>query len=261
MAKVISVASLKGGTSKTVTTVNVAAALSTMGLAGQNKRVLAVDLDSSYNLTSNLGVNPQEYEGKTSYEVCIGKEKIKDCIVNLDNFDLLPSSTNLSAVLSDYLIMYNATGEQGEKILSQQIWDIGGDYDYIIEDNQPSFNKLLLSSIISADLVLIPVQPAYFSIVGLKEMLDTISNVEKYFGHKADYRIFFSMFNPQRVLDREMVGVVEENVGKDKLLETKVRNNIKLSEATGNQQTIFQYDPNSNGAEDYLNLAKEILSI
>ena len=260
MATVYSLASLKGGVSKTTATINLGGAFATMGLAGANKKVLLIDLDPSGNLTANCGINPASLNKNTSYEVVVGTKAIKDCIIKLEHFDLIPANADLANAPADFLTMYNKSGKQGEKILSQQIWDIGNDYDVIIQDNQPSWNKLLFSSLISSDMVLVPVQPAFFSVVGLGEMIKTIKDVKENFDHDVDYRVFLSMYDERRVLDMESLEIIKKEAG-NRLLKTKIRNNISVSEASGNCQNIFQYAPQSIGAEDYLSLAKEIVGI
>jgi chromosome partitioning protein len=259
MAIVYSLASLKGGVSKTLSSINLAAAFSTMGLAGQNKRVLVIDLDMSGNLTASCGVNALGMD-QTAYQVVIGKERINDCIIHLDKFDLLPANADLAGAINDFMIMYMQGGKRGEEILSKQIWDIGGDYDMIIIDNQPSFNKLLVASIIASDRLLIPVQPAYYSVLGLQQLIKILGEIKENFNKEVDYRVFISMFDERRVLDRESLALIKSGVG-ERLLNSKVRNSIALSEATGNKKDIFDYAPSSSGAVDYLELAKEVLSL
>ena len=260
MTIVYSVASRKGGVGKSSSSINLSSAFATMGLAGQNKRVLLIDLDPSGNATANCGINPETLSDKTTYQVVIGQQDIKDCIVHRDTFDLLPANSDLAASMTDFLIMYNQNGKQGEKILDKQIKSLGDEYDIIIEDNQPSWNKLLFASLISADMVLMPIEPAFFSVISLKEMIETINDVQENFDKILDYRIFLSKYSEQRVIDRESLNLVKEQVG-EKLLQTKIRNNVSISEASGHFQSIFEYAPNSNGAHDYLSLAKEIISI
>ena len=121
MTIVYSVASRKGGVGKSSSSINLSSAFATMGLAGQNKRVLLIDLDPSGNATANCGINPETLSDKTTYQVVIGQQDIKDCIVHRDTFDLLPANSDLAASMTDFLIMYNQNGKQGEKILNKLI--------------------------------------------------------------------------------------------------------------------------------------------
>ena len=128
-------------------------------------------------------------------------------------------------------------------------------------DHNPSFNKILISGLLASDYILIPVQPGYFSLLALEQMMETINNIKDVFDKKnIDYRIFLSMFDNKRVLDRDTEKTISEQLP-GKLLPTKIRNNVAIGEAVSNHLSIFDYQKNANGAEDYLSLANDIISL
>jgi chromosome partitioning protein len=234
----------KGGTGKTSTVVNMAHGMALMG-----KKVLLIDTDPQGSATIYLGLKPE----KTLFDVLIKKEPIKDCIVtareNLDiicaNEHLFPAEVRMSQV------------KGRELILSRALANLKG-YDYVFVDCAPSMNVMNQNAILYSDTVLVPVSMEYLSLVGVKQLLKNIQIVNKIFGRDVRINKVIPTFYDKR--NKKSADILESlNRVFPKVVSTPIRMSVSLSEAPGFRQTIFEYDPNSKGAEDYNKLINEVL--
>lgn len=250
MARIIALTNQKGGCAKTTTAVNLAS-----GLANKGKRVLLIDMDPQANATSvfiDLSDPP-----KTIYDVLFNKVSPKEVIVKtkIENLFLLPSGIELSAAdlkLSDII--------GREKILLHSTKGILDNYDYVIIDTPPSLGLLTVNALTTAKEVMIPISASYFAMKGVNLLQDTINLIRKNLDHpklKVSGAIC-TIFDPVTNVSRDTLKLLKDHF-KNLLMKTIIRKNIKLEEAHSAGKSIFEYAPNSAGAEDYLELTKEVI--
>jgi chromosome partitioning protein len=246
-AEIVSVVNQKGGTGKTTTTMNLGCALSSLG-----KRVLLVDLDPQGNLSYSLGVSDAE---KTMSDVIAGQCSAKEAIVQTEGVDLIPGSPDMADIEVSL-----AGLEQREKFLKKSLAGLASQYDYILIDSPPSLSLLTINALNAAQSVVVPMQLEVLTLQGLNQILNTIEQVKKSMNSKLKVKgILLVMYDKRRKLSQELQSFLEENV-KNRIYDTVIRLNVKLAEAPSFGQSVITYDPNSNGAKDYMAFAKEFLS-
>jgi chromosome partitioning protein len=248
MAKVIAMSNHKGGVAKTTSVVNIGAGLSS-GKAG--KRVLLIDLDPQANLTHSLGIDKPE---RTIYGAMKGEYPITPIKVS-DRLSVIASTLDLSSAEIDL------SSEAGrEFVLKELIQPLKKDHDYILIDCPPSLSLLTLNALVAADDVYIPMQTQYLALQGLTKLTDVIEKIQKRLNKKLNLGgIILTQYDSRKVLDRDISKAIT-NKFKSKVFNTKIRNTVALAEAPMKGVDIFRYAPKSNGAQDYSQLCKEIIS-
>lgn len=250
MGKIISVSNQKGGVGKTTTTINLAAFLAELG-----KRVLIIDIDPQGNSGYGLGINTEEVN-TTLYEAILGEIKIEDAIFRSEIEDLyiIPSNIHLSGAQVELLDKPNR-----EYILQKMLEPIRDDFDFIFIDCPPSLGILTLNSLVAADSVLIPLQCEYYALEGLNQLLRVISMVQESLNRKLCIEgVVLTMYDPRTNLSQQVVSDVKEFF-KDKVFDTIIPRNVKLSEAPSFGKPIGNYDRQCVGSVTYEKLAKEVL--
>lgn len=238
--KIISIANFKGGVGKTTSTINIGA-----GLSNRKKRTLLIDLDPQFNLTQSLGIT----EPKTTiYDSLCGKQKLQPIEV-YKNLEVVASSLHLVRAEGEL----NARFKR-EFILSKLLEPIKANYDYILIDCPPALGILTMNSFIASDYIFIPIEAEYLALSGYSILAEALEEV----GLEID-KVFITKFDSRKILNRNVEESIRKNLP-DKIFKTKIRNNIALAEAPAQSLDIFRYDSKSNGAEDYLNLCKEIIA-
>lgn len=245
-ARRIAVMNQKGGTGKTTTTVSLA-----HGLAMAGHRTLIIDMDSQGNVGVCLGANGE----KNLYHLFVENEEPQDAIINVrENLDLLPSN-NLLAKVEVHL----AHVHQPHKVLRNRFKDIT-DYDYIILDCGPSLSLLNQNALYFAEQVLIPVGCDYLSLVGVKQILETLRVVQDQLRHPISILgVLPTFYDVRNKISHEVVRNLERYF-KDKVLEP-IRINTRLKEAPAEHKSIFEYAPKSPAAEDYQTLIERIVEL
>ncbi len=255
MGKIIAVANQKGGVGKTTTSINLSA-----GLAYANRKVLLVDFDPQGNATHGIGTNRVGFNrNKSVYEVLMGDEEVKDCVVHLDMppLDILPATINLSG--ADVEIASNSYEIGRERLLKTQLDKARDNYDYIIIDCPPSLGLLNTNALTAADSVMIPVQCEYFALEGLTQLLSTIRLVQKLWNPRLSIEgVLLTMFDVRTKLSVEVQQEVRKYF-KEKVYRGYIPRNVRLSEAPSREESIFEYDTKSEGAKAYAAIVKEVL--
>lgn len=251
MGRIIAIANQKGGVGKTTTAINLAASLAVL-----EKKVLIIDADPQANTTSGLNFSPDDDQKRTLYEVMIGSIRAEDALIQTEiaNLHMIPSHINLVGVEIEML-----DSEDRESILKNVIAPIRENYDYIIIDCSPSLGLITVNALTAADSVIIPVQPEFFALEGLGKLLQTIRIVQNGVNPALTIEGFVvTMFDGRTKVHTQVVNQLNEHF-KDMVFRTIIQRNIRLSEAPSHGKPIILYDIMSNGATNYLNLAKEVM--
>ncbi len=245
MGRVIACSNHKGGVGKTTSVVNIGA-----GLARLKKKVLLVDMDPQANLTQSYGVSNPEF---TVYEGLKGEHDLVP--INVDkNLDIIASSLDLSGAEMEL------SSEAGrEYIFTELIEPLVEIYDYIFIDCPPSLGLLTINALTAADELFIPLQPHYLAIKGLTKIIEVKDKVKKRLNKKIEITgVFITQYDKRKILHRDVVDTINTYF-QDKVFKTKIRDNIALAEAPSQGTDIFRYNPRSYGADDYMDLCKEIV--
>ena len=245
MSKIICISNHKGGVGKTTSTLNIGATLAKLKF-----KILLVDLDPQANLSASLGI--RNSETSTVYEALTGKQKLSPINI-LENLDLIPSTNDLSGAELEL------SAEAGrEFILKELLEPIVHRYDYLMLDCPPSLGLLTLNCLVAADYVIIPVEAEYLALEGLATLSEVIKKVQKRLNKNLKLNsVFVTKYDSRKILCREVFKKTKQYFA-DKVLNTPIRSNVALAEAPSKGVDIFRYAPKSNGAKDYLALAKEL---
>lgn len=252
MGKIIAISNQKGGVGKTTTAINLGASLAYLG-----HKVLLIDSDAQGNATSGLGVNKADAENKDIYSVLVDNVPIEEtiCQTSRDNLWLVPATINLAGAEMELYTTPNR-----EQLLKKAIQPIVDVYDYILIDCPPALGALTLNAFTAADSVLIPVQCEYYALEGLGQLWNTIRLVHQHFNKSLQIEgVLLTMLDVRTNLGAEVVEEVRKYF-KEKVYDTVIVRNVRLSEAPSYGQAIIDYDPRSKGAQLYLDLAKEVLA-
>lgn len=248
MAKVLAFANQKGGVAKTTTTLNLGVAFQELG-----HRVLAVDMDPQGNLTMSLGLNPDQVR-PSMYDVLVNHVDIEDALVRRE-LDVVVSSIDLAAA---EIALSSLIGR--ERALSKALLQVSDRYDYIMIDTPPSLGLLTINALTAADAVIVPVQCEYLSLRGLAQLERTLELVRENLNpHVHIAGILPTMYDSRTVHAREAVEVLRNSFG-DLVFETTIRKTIRFAEAPVKGESVLKYAPESEAANVYRRLAKEVLN-
>lgn len=251
--KVISILNQKGGVAKTTSAQNISFGLKKLG-----KKVLLIDFDPQGNLTSGVGIDKRNLE-HTIYDLmkdrAFGQQKVtvSDVIMDREGVDVLPTNIKMSKVNLEL------GGVPGRENLLKEILKEVYDYDYVIIDCPPSLDNLTFNALIASQKVYIPVQTEFYALEGIVELMDTIDMITQRMNEELEIGgVFATMVDNRVKLHTEVVQQLRGFFG-EKMFETTIRRNVKVTEASSYGKSIFDYASRSNGSRDYLGLCREIL--
>ncbi|NLM20883.1 MAG: ParA family protein [Peptococcaceae bacterium] len=250
MARIIAVANQKGGVAKTTTAVNLSSCL-----AEREKKVLLIDLDPQGNATSGCGILKHKLS-RCIYDVIINEESIKSIIhdTELANLKVAPARIELAGAEIELVSQMYREGK-----LTIALKEVKDDFDFIFIDCPPSLGLLTLNALCAATDVLIPIQCEYYALEGLSLLLGTLDKVKKSINRELQIiGVLLTMFDARTNLSIQVVDEVK-NYFRDKVFQTIIPRNVRLSEAPSHGMPISLYDKKSRGAEVYRDLAEEVL--
>lgn len=240
----------KGGVGKTTTTANMGACLAALG-----RKVLVIDMDPQANLSVHLGVDIHNLQNSV-YNLIMGNCNPSEVILHTANIglDIIPSTIDLSGAEIE---LVGIVGR--ETVLKEYLGDSINTYDYVLIDCPPSLGLLTINVMTFVNELFIPVQTEFFALQGVRKLLDTYEIVKKRLNHNLEITgVILCMYSSRARLCNEVVEKIREYFD-EKVFDTIVRKNIKLSESPSHGKPVITYAPDSHGSEDYMSLAKEVV--
>jgi chromosome partitioning protein len=227
----------KGGTGKTTTSVSLAA-----GLAARGLRVLLVDTDSQGNVSVSLGVKAE----RTLYHVLVMGMRATDVAVKVrENLDMVISNETLAAAE-----LYLAGKQNRDRVLRDRLASAFDAYDVVLLDCSPSLSLMNQNALVVADAIIVPVACDFLSLVGVRQVIKTVKNVNQLLHHPVQiHGVLPTFYDARARICRDAVQALEEHFG-DRVL-PPIRQATRLKEAPAQGKTIFEYAPESNAAQDY----------
>ena len=258
-ARLVALVNQKGGCAKTTTAVNLAACLAVSG-----RKTLVIDMDPQANATVSLGVDPGGLR-RTVYHILVDSERddsdglgLLDIIVptTVPNLMVAPSSIDLAAA---ELELAPRLGR--ERALRKRLGPVLDQYAYIIIDTPPSLGLLTLNSLVAAESIIIPIQTHYYALLGMRQLLRTLKMVREEVGHNVEILgVLPTMYDSRTNISKEIVQGIKDFFG-DKVFQTTIHFNIKLVESSMVGVPVFVHNPQSRGAHEYMELAREVMKL
>jgi chromosome partitioning protein len=254
--KIISIINQKGGVGKTTTVINLASALTQQG-----KKILVIDLDPQGNATTGLGLSNLERSDETIYGILNGTKSISKVIkkTNFDNLDVITSNVDLSG------LEVETAGDSDRAFilkvkLSAFLNNSEGSYDYIFIDCPPSLSLLTVMALVCSNSLLVPLQTEFFALEGLTQLMKTIDRIKINLNPKLEIQgILLTMYDRRNKLSSQ-VEQEARNYFKEKVYQTVIPRNVRLSEAPSHGVPVLIYDKNCPGSKSYYSFTDEFIN-
>ncbi|MDD5711413.1 MAG: AAA family ATPase [Smithellaceae bacterium] len=252
MRKIICIANQKGGVGKTTTAINLAASL-----AIAEKKTLLIDCDAQGNASTGMGISTEAISERNLYQALSGNMALPEAIfpTQIPGLDLIPSNQDLVGIEVEFVQM-----EEREKKLRNLIRTLDTAYDFVIIDCPPALGFLTVNALVASDYLIVPLQCEYFAMEGLGHLLNTVKLVKARLNPSlALAGILLTMFDTRNSLSHKVSEDVRLHFG-NKVFNTVIPRNVRLSESPSHGLPIVLYDIKSRGAVSYMELAREIIT-
>lgn len=250
-SRVVAIVNQKGGVGKTTTAVNLGASLALLG-----KRVLLVDLDPQGNTTTGLGIDKREVEGRDVYAVLLDRVPLDEIVraTDVDGLAIAPSTLGLAGAEIELV-----GALQRELRLRGSLVGVAAGYDFVLIDCPPSLGLLTVNALAAAHEIIIPVQAEYYALEGLSQLTTILAKVRAGLNPElAILGVLITMFDGRTRLATEVVDEVNRFFPQ-RVFQTQIPRNIRLSEAPSFGKPAVLFDPKSRGAQAYISLARETI--